>query len=268
MFYFIDSSTNEITLNKSIVFGLNATLRALNQDAAIEILLISADIKPRFIVEQIIFQALTKNEAIIILCVPKMCEHFKKFIKFSCLSLIILKSSESTTFANSIEWMKELSKRYPIKNALAKSLKKINFYSKTGDEMVDTKPLIISKKRNTEPNVEIDFSELYLQKPNSSERSFVPDKIATKQSQLKSIEPMNNLSDYISFNDDDIEMNTEESSKQSNNVCANVQRVKTKKKKSKNIQKSVNDSENLFNYVTLRVNKIQGNPNKRKKNKK
>lgn len=202
-----------------------------------------------------------------------MNENFKNFTKFSCLSVIFVKSSESSPYTNAIAWIKDTSKRFPIKNSLAKILKRNNSRLTSTNEILETKSSNSPKLKTIEPEEKIDFSKLYLPK-TMSERFFVPSKIARKPNETKPNEMMNNWSDYISFNDDisipnesqdDIEMNEDEKSNNSELKC--VKKAKTKKKKVKIATKSVTDSDNLLSYVTLRVNRIQGNPNKKKKSK-
>lgn len=261
-------TADEKTTNQWITFGLNSTLRALKNKSTIDILLISADIKPQFVIEQIIFQTLTQNAQTKILCIPNMDELFKKFLKFSCLCLMLSNSSESP-YRNAIKWISDLSKNYPVTKSFAELLSTIVRKS-TDDQCSMIVEESVRQKDDSTAVEAIDFSELYVRKI-SSQRAFVPND-GSKQGRLKTVKPMtNDGSDYISFSNDTVMENEHKTLK--TDIHSNAQKSATskvskkKKKKPKTVKEAIVPSENLFNYITLKVNKIQGNPNKRKKNK-
>lgn len=115
----------------------------------------------------------------------------------------------------------------------------------------------------------INLSDLYVRK-TSLQRAFVPN-VGSQHSRLKTVKPTDNWSDYISFRNDTVmenEPEADETIKSTNHSNArNSVTSNKKKKKLKTVKEASVPSENLFNYITLKVNKIQGNPNKRKKNK-
>lgn len=80
----------------------------------IRLLVLSADLKPRYVINQIILLALARNEAIRILCVPNLEEEIKQVVDFQCLAFAI-EDTDSSEFHKLFDWCQILTtERYPV----------------------------------------------------------------------------------------------------------------------------------------------------------
>lgn len=192
-----------------ITLGLNASIRKLKSEE-ISSVLISTEIKPKFIINQIICLIISNYQTTKILCVPNLKLITEEIFGISSL-LMIIRNQMLPLIEN---WVRNKSENYPIPKEL------IQYYgNKNINEKQDSKniPEIKikeikagtsnlqkhkSSKESNHNNV-INFNDLYLKRPSEKyQRAFIPDN-------AKNLKPLNfdivpNKSaewgnDYISF---------------------------------------------------------------------
>lgn len=228
--------------SKIVTIGLNATLRSL-EAGNVDLLIISACIKPKYVVDQTVILAIAKNKNIKILCIQRLNELLTDAIGFSsCLCISFADISKYPQLNAVWKTASLLTDRFPIPKHFKRQT--------TEDELsvpMDTEPML-KKKRELSP---IHLNDIYLCK-KSSGRSFVP-----AGTVFRTAKP-NEWSDFISLG----EPVKQPASRKTGGSEQPLHHKRSNAKKSKPIASEVRNS-----YVTLTVNKVQGNPNKVKTNK-
>lgn len=241
-----------------VVIGLRSSIRYVSSGNRV-VLFISSKIRPKYIVDQIIIMTLTKNPNSKIFCVPEMSSALLDVLGFSCQCLAIVNDKNEIW-----NWALEKSKQFPVPKSLHKS--KAPKVEQMNVEHI-SKPSIGANECE-----EFDVSALYLRKGNSTERAFIPH---------GTILTSNSSNDFISLGDTNVQIETirpkhqmisqiQRREKLAASKLENVFSEKISFKKKTHNQQQFNA--NKVNYLSLKVNRVQPNPqkirNKNKKNKK
>lgn len=240
-----DSSTSCPLWKSSIsTVGLNATLRALGK-GKVNVLIISASIRPKHIVDQCIMLALGQNEGISILCVPKLNELLADSIGFcSCLCFSLSGDLTHQSFQKLMQLITLFSSRFTMPSSYIRPIAS-KIQPKHHGQLFQNPKKLLSP---------VPFDDIYVAKPPAG-RNFVPTGTILQTTNNK------DWSEFISFSG------------------AVKSAVKTKEKHSlKHLQTQPSKKKNFMayqkihlkktNYINLSVNRIQPNPNKVKKPKK
>lgn len=232
---------------RPIRYGLRESIRNL-ETGRNKLLAISAELKPRYVVNQIILQALSCNEQINIFCIPNMESLMYDYVKFPCFAFIIIEN-DLPAFEKLFTWSTNV-----IQN-IHKVPVSISSYFAEGNqlEQMDMNEIEYKELAPHEDNVH----HLYLFEENNSfsQRAFIPkNAINLKPSTLK-IDPLNQIrSDFISLNTFD----------HSSPISISKPRKGNKLHGKKDDRKKVMTPMRL--YQALTIHKIQGNSNGNKKN--
>lgn len=217
--------------------GLQSSIRKL-KTGQVKLLVLSADLKPRYVANQIILQALASNEHIRILCVPNLESITQIIFKFSCYAFVI---SDWSKLPELDKWTTGvINEHFPVPKLIDSYFgEKRKTTEMEVDESQTKKPQLI------EENVNV--NSFYLSKDNCkpNERAFVPRNAINLKPIALEIESIHKIkSDFISIDSDD----------------DNYGPSKQLHKKSKKHNKTP-----LALYRDLTVYKVQSNPNKVKK---
>lgn len=210
-------------------------------------LIISADLKPRYIVNQIILQAISSNEHIIIFLVSNLNNLLQELVKFSCYAFVILDDGIEQ-LPELYSWSKEISIKYhPIPELIDSYFKqrKRSLISKE-DSKCTTEPSCHSETKD------VNVNSLYLTKEDS-QRGFIPNNaINLKPSTLRVGSIKRIKADFIS-------LDLQENDKIQFATASHPVRKKKHFKKEKKSQAS------LKLYQPLIIHKVQNSSNKIKK---
>lgn len=202
---------------------------------------------------------LTKNNDSKIFCVPNMGEELLEVLGFSCQCLAILESQSEIW-----SWILSKSKEFPLPERL-----NCANLSKTERMDVDNSESLEKAKHE---NNKVDVTTLYLRKENGNERAFIP-----RGSVFRDL-GQNTVDDFISLGETSLKINNIRPTHQ---MISKIQRLEKpvakhllppgrfsmKKKNQKGHKQTLHS--NKVNYVSLKVNRVQSNPEKnRNKNKK
>lgn len=222
---------------RPIHYGLQVSIRKLKR-GQIKLLVLSADLKPRYVANQIILQAFAANEHIRILCVPSLSTVMQPILNFSCYAFVI---DDWSQFAELDKWTDEIISEHFTVPATIQTYFDQRRASKhcpmEVDECVKAKPIKL-------PEEIIEVNRFYLKKSESDQKAFVPKNTINLKPIALEIESLNKIkSDFISLATYDGDNDQPTSSKH----------VKKSKKRP------------LAMYRELTIHKIQSNPNKVKK---
>lgn len=227
-------------------------------------LLISGDIRPKFIVEQVIQLALAHNARTKVVCALELTTNIAQ--TFSLSACICLSFSSIQTDANFVEFYAAISRmasQHQIPTYLSEVPGKLN------------KSVVIPVKMDIEEYIKapteravvppLDLNRLYLTKPViSSERCFVP--VGTAKATTL---PSDNWSDFISLSDTATnarravgDTSVKPQTYHLMQAMVNAKASGSKKKKHRHFDSNSKTSKESFKYIPLSVHKIQGNPNK------
>lgn len=215
-----------------------------------KLLVISADLKPRFVVNQIILLALGANQETRILCVPNMEKLMQPIVNFPCFAFVITNDSWSR-FSELDKWTADLiENHFPVSHVIEAC-----FGPPTDDKT--TCRMEIDEPNKKIPSVEekVDFDSIYLTRGNSepNQRVFVPKNAINMKPIALELEALNKIkSDFISL--DAFDSSGGPSSSQNQNYTTEFQKKLKKKRRTP-----------LVLYRALTVQKVQSNPNKVKK---
>lgn len=221
--------------------GLQASIRKL-KTGQIRLLALSADLKPKYVANQIILQALACNDDIRILCISNLATLTQSLFNFSCYSFVIT-DEKWGDFLKLDKWTTALIKEhFPIPSVIQAHFMKRRANDGNPMEVDAPQP----KKRSPINSSEMPFkvSGLHLTRDscNSNERAFVPKNAINLKPIALEMGSLNKIkSDFISLDTYD----TDRASTYKNPM-------KTRKRP-------------LTLYRELTVNKVQSNPNKVKK---
>lgn len=242
-----DETTSSIWKSPITTIGLNATLRLLNKDTDVNVLIISASIRPKHIVDQILMLALRQHSSIRILCVPRLNELLTESIGFSsCLCFSLSGDLTHPSLQGLLQLVNTLASRFTTPSSYLRPTPN----EAKSDNPQDDGPL--KAKRQLSP---ICFERIYLEKPVAG-RSFVPEGTVFQS------KPTNDWSEFISFGTAD--KSVTKRSLNTGKHQSGSQKGKPHFKK----HSTTNDHKFKANYINLSVNRVQGNPNKVKKFKK
>ncbi|KAG4065603.1 hypothetical protein HA402_012593 [Bradysia odoriphaga] len=241
-----------------VILGLRSSIRCVSSGRTVA-LFISSKIRPKYIVDQIIIMAVTKNPNSRILCVPDMDAALQDVLGFSCQCLAVVDDQNEIW-----NWSVEKSKQFAVPKSLQES--------KPVTERMD----IDAKPQEKRPVVrdEVDVSALHLHKENGNDRAFIPSgTMSTKDTG----------NDFISLGSINVNIANIRPIHQMISKDQKVGKTGAKtifkpnllaekfptKHKVKTANKQRYHNHNKFNYLPLKVNKIQANADKiRNKNKK
>lgn len=127
-------------------------------------LVVSADLKPRYIVNQIILLAFARNPAVRVLCVPQLNQLLREIVPFACFCMAIT-SDAAADLEPVVEWCKAtVAKHHPKPED--RTVIDLKLYSSIGQSDECSKNAIEME--------DVSFERLYLLRKPSGTRSFVP----------------------------------------------------------------------------------------------
>lgn len=244
--------------NKSVHCGLQASIRKL-KSGHIKLLVLSADLKPRYVANQIIVQALANNADIRILCVPNMATFTQNLLNFPCYALVVghehwLEMSDLNAWTANI-----IDENFPIPQLIKEH------YAKQQDTHLSS-PMQVDKEFQKGKQKEkagsksfgsdVNLKHLHLTRDNcgDNQRAFVPNNAINLKPIALEIESLNKIkSDFISFE-------TYSNSNDEPSTSFDFKSAHGFGKQPKNKGKRP-----LAMYRELTIHKIQNNPNKVKK---
>lgn len=226
--------------DRPIYYGLQASIRKL-RTGQIRCLILSADLKPRYVANQIIVQALAGNEAIRILCVPNLNDILQPILHFSCYAFVI---NSWASFPQLDEWTSNvINENYPVPEII-----RTHFTHRQKICSMEVYAQQVKRQmcnKHTAENVDIKYLHLPRTNCESKERAFVPRNGINLKPIALEIESLNKInSDYIS-------------------IDSGPSQTTGFHKKSKKLFKAP-----LAMYRDLTIHKIQNNPSKAKKKQK
>lgn len=157
---------------RPFTYGLSSVLRRL-KGGRVRVVILSADLKPRYVINQIILLALARNVTITILCVPNLEQEMKSLLDFQCFAFAI-NDSDSSELHKLFEWCQIVtSERHPVP-------KLIREYFRTRQQTssaIDSIPMEMDNalaQRST--NVERSLRDLHLIRSSTApeQRAFIP----------------------------------------------------------------------------------------------
>lgn len=255
-----------MNFGNKVILGLRSSIRCVSSGRRLA-LFISSKIRPKYVVDQIIIMALTKNTNSIVFCVPDMDVTLLEVLGFSCQCLAILEDQNEVW-----NWILEKSKQFPLpKSFYTSKSPKIEQM----DVQYTEKPVTVSNDSN-----KIDTATLYLRKVNSNERAFIPSGTITRNKgendfislgetnlKIQRIRPEHQLISKIQKTEKPhAKSRSKLENKLSNELSMKKKIMKTKKQQQPHANKG--------NYLALKINRVQPNTekirikNKKKKNKK
>ncbi|XP_037032717.1 uncharacterized protein LOC119071772 isoform X2 [Bradysia coprophila] len=253
-------TTNKDSLSDKVILGLRSSIRCVSSGRTVA-LFISSKIRPKYIVDQIIIMAVTKNPNSSILCVPDMDAALQNVLGFSCQCLAVVDDQNEIW-----NWSVEKFKQF----AVPKSLRKFEL-PVTERMNIDGEP----QRKRPVVRDEVDVSALYLHKANVNGRTFIPSgTMSTKDAgndfislgsiglNIANIRPKHQM-----ISKDQKADKTGAKTIFKPNVLS--EKFPTKHKLKTARKQRLHHNHNKFNYLPLKVNKIQANADKvRNKNKK
>lgn len=227
--------------NRPIFYGLQASIRKL-KTGQIRLLILSADLKPRYVANQIIVQALAGNEAIRILCVPNLNDILRTIVHFSCYAFVI---NSWADFSQLDEWtLTVINDNYPVPQVIRSHFAQRQETCSMEVDEYQAKHTKIIAHQCTREHVNIKHLHLYRINCESIQRVFVPKNGINLKPIALEIESLNKIkSDYISLDAVD-----------GGSISTGFQRKSTKMSKRPSAL-----------YRDLTIYKIQNNPKKGKK---
>lgn len=201
---------------------------------SVTLLTISADLKPRYVVNQIILLALARNENINILCVPNLAERLKAIVNFPCIAFTVL-AHESHEFEALHKWCSQLiAEHHPVPRVIRDYFSS-HPHRREKTEKMDVTPLQPGLQ-NPAAHEEVNVEHLYLRSAAASDdrqRVFVPaNAVYKKKATLK---PKQNSANFLTLdtNDSNETISIPYQSLTIHQVQGNPLKVKRKKKKNK-----------------------------------
>lgn len=174
---------------------MRSSLRWIKTGKA-KLLLISADLKPRYVINQIILLALSKSAGISILCVPQLELLLKETHEFECFCVSVADAAE---VSNLIGWGRKLTEcHYPVPPEIVS-----NFVQRE-----KSTPMEVDAAQTPANQTEaISVDKLYLRANTGEQRTFVPkNAINLKPLSFKVDSLAKDTNDFISidnFNSDE-----------------------------------------------------------------
>lgn len=250
------------------MYGIRSVIQKINQGKC-DILVLSADLKPRYVINQIILLALAQNHNVNVFCIQNLSEKLSNCVTFPCFAFVLKIENRSCEHTNKMmEWcLKTKAQKHPVPNSI------IRYYSfKSKKELLltdaETDLLMVENKRTEKKQDEaVNFNALYITKQSKTgARIFIPDN--AKNLKPQTITPATSgQSDFISLSNS---TNLDDKNEMQSNAAVDktiympfTQILSGQKKRKWNEKKTISHK-----YHNLTVHKIQGNPEKVKKEKK
>lgn len=219
----------------------------------IKLLILSADLKPRYVANQIIVQALANNANIHILCIANMVNFTQILLNFPCYAFVVDHKNwpqmlELNSFAAKI-----VDDNHPLPPLIKEQFAKRKDASHSSNTPMDVDEQCQRQKETIQSKHLVNYSDvkhLHLRR-DANQRAFIPKNGINLTPIALEIESLNKIkSDFISLETYNNEASASTSFKPTKTFGCNTQ-AKTKRP--------------LALYRELTVNKIQNNPSKTKK---
>lgn len=249
---------------KQIAYGIRSTIRKIKEGKC-DIVILSAELKPRYVINQVILLALAHNEAVNIFCVPNLAEIMKEFISFPCFAFtLIVNDRECTKLDDLLHWCairKEQS--HPVPNTITEYFSLKNNRKPVSEDVEVNLLKLESDEKDSES---VDFTKLYLiKKTEGPKRLFVPENASDLKPLLSNVARSTfDQSDFISLSSS-LSIDEDEEAKPTEKMIYVPSNQILPPKKG---LKRKNEPEPRRQYHNLTINKVQGNPQKVKKDKK
>ncbi|KAJ6645352.1 hypothetical protein Bhyg_00557, partial [Pseudolycoriella hygida] len=225
-----------------VTLGLRSSIRCVSTGNRIA-LFISSNIRPKYVVDQIITMTLTKNAKSKVFCVPDLDAALSKVLGFSCQCLVIPDRQNEMW-----NWISEKSKQFPLPNCFEER------------HAIKAKGMDVKYNQTTSvcanESEAVDVSKIYLRKENSNERVFVPSGTTLTKSG----------NDFIALGDFNLKFDPIRSKNQMISKTQTAEQRSDSKREKKFLmnKKKPKESNQQFhikkvNYLPLKVNRVQPN---------
>lgn len=233
---------------------MQASIRKL-KSGHIKLLVLSADLKPRYVANQIIVQALANNADIRILCVANMAIFTQNLLNFSCYAFVVGHEHWLEMLELNAWTAKIIDENFPLPLFIKEHYAKQQDSHSSISMEVDEEYQIIKQKVPSDPNFvagNFNLKHLHLTR-NNCDRAFVPKNAINLKPIALEIESLNKIkSDFISL----------ETYNNSNDEASTFDFKSVKRSENQAKKKGKRP---LAMYRELTIHKIQNNPNKVKK---
>lgn len=261
------ASSSSVWKSDHCTIGLKAVLRSLQKPTSAaaaappqyDILLISADIRPKFIVEQVLVLALSgrprKQQPPICLLVAGLRELLSSRLGISaCMCVALQRIRTVPTFSAVAQQSAQLAQKHPPPERYHRPTTQTWRDNKATSSTADTSASAVDRAghKRTAALAPIRFDEIYVKKPNTQpnqptqQRAFIPAGTVFRSEPASS----DNWSDYISLGAS----------------SASHSKIETKMSALELMKRKMNvPTKTKVGYIGLTVNRVQANPNKVKK---
>lgn len=236
---------------------MQASIRKL-KSGHIKLLILSADLKPRYVANQIIVQALASNPYIHILCVANMAIFTQTLLNFSCYAFVVGHEHWPEMPELNLWTVKIVAENFPLPQTIKEHYAK-RPDSNTSIPMEVDEQCRIKKQKETIDTKSIvgvdDVKRLHLTR-DTNQRAFIPKNGINLKRIALEIESLNKIkSDFIS-----LQTYSNSSDEPTSSSSFDFKSFKGYEKNAKK-----NGKRPLTLYRELTIHKIQNNPNKIKK---
>lgn len=237
-----------------ITFGLSSTLRRIKNGMS-RILVLSADLKPRYVINQIILLALARNETVHIFCVPNLEHEMRSLVDFACFAFAI-GDVEMSPWKQVFAWCKTMTiERYPVPELIRAYF---DAHRRRTSSKNETIPM---ETESVVAIADVPLSHVHLVRPSAApeRRAFIPTNAINLKPMSFGVTSLGKIkSDFISLDTFDSDDNSSRpiDSMQSPLVAATPMRP--------NGNKSVESTSYSERYQSAKIKRYSGNPAKRK----
>lgn len=242
---------------------MSSTLRKI-KNGRVRILIVSADLKPRYVINQIILLALARNEATKILCVPNLENEMKTLVDFQCFAFAI-NDNESSEYRKLFEWCEIVTtERYPVPTLIRTYF---NTRRRTTDTEIESIPMDTdSGSAQCSRCNEIPLSDLYLIRSctEPKQRAFIPKNAINLKPLSFDVMSLDKIkSDFISLDTFDSDDNTNKNidSLQSPSIVSTSGENKSAKYKPMHVKEAMKGDQR---YQPAKIKRYAGNALKKK----
>lgn len=246
-----DAPTSSLWKSPHCTIGLNAALRLIQKPMSVrshcDLLLLSADIRPKFVVEQILVLALSGNRKLHCFLVPGLRELLSNRLGISsCMCVALQRIRNVSAFSAVGLHIAHLARKHPIPD---------QYHRQTWRDTKTIKnkkaaPTIAEHNKSSLPATTVDDGSLYIQRTDDQpqRRAFIPAGTVFRT------ESSDNWSDYIG-------LVGAASSSSSLSQTPTANKMITKKMSALELMKRKMKVPKVT-YIGLTVNRVQSNPNK------
>lgn len=247
-----------------IAYGLSSSLRRIKH-GGVRVLVLSADLKPRYVINQIILLALARNEAINILCVSNLEQEVKSLVDFQCFALSI-NDTPASAFHKLFDWCRIVtSERYPVPQLIQ------TYFSARRRPSTEIKSIPMETEPESTESTETPLSSFYLTRSSTApeQRAFLPKNAINFKPLSFDVASLGQIkSDFISLDAFDSDGNSDKdinsvSSPSSVPSAMQPHEAKGTKHKPIHIKKVMKGAER---YQPAKIKRFTGNPGKKKNN--